>query len=86
LERDGCLHRVHEAGGGEGLVLSVCAHGHHVVCAGCGRVAEFSTCELRETIEGARQETGFVINEHYLELLGLCEQCAAASGMPVADG
>jgi Fur family transcriptional regulator, ferric uptake regulator len=76
LERDGILRRVHEPGGGESLALSLSSHGHHVLCTGCGRVAEFSTCELRSTIEGAKKETGFVINQHYLELLGLCENCA----------
>lgn len=85
LERDGYLHRLHETGGGEGLVLSLCAHAHHVVCAACGRVAEFSTCDLRQTIEEASRETGFVISEHYLELLGLCEQCAADGRRGVGD-
>ena len=76
LEDSGCLRRVHQTDGGEGLALCSALHGHHVLCTGCGRVAEFSACDLAQTIEGAGEETGFVISHHYLELLGLCRECA----------
>jgi Fe2+ or Zn2+ uptake regulation protein len=76
FQGDGYLRRVYEIDGAESVVLSLSPHGHHVLCTGCGRVAEFSTCELGETIEGAGRETGFIISQHHLELRGLCENCA----------
>lgn len=76
LEELGCVRRVAETEGGGGVALCSAMHGHHVLCSECGRVAEFSTCRLGETIDGASRETGFVISRHYLELVGLCAQCA----------
>lgn len=83
LERCGCLRRVWEPGGRESLALAGAEHGHHALCKRCSRVVEFSTCELASTIAGAAKETGFVIMEHHLELLGLCRQCAKNEPDPV---
>lgn len=76
LQAGGWLRRVHEPDGGEKLVVGSSSHGHHVLCTDCGVVAEFSTCLLADTIDGAGRETGFSIKEHHLELLGLCRECA----------
>lgn len=76
LENEGWLRRVHDPVRGEGFVLSMASHGHHILCTQCGVVAEFSTCLLAETIAGAGRETGFCIQEHRLELLGLCRECS----------
>jgi Fe2+ or Zn2+ uptake regulation protein len=86
LHSDGYLRRVYDTDGPETVVLSTSAHGHHVLCTGCGRVAEFSTCELARTIEGARRETGFVISQHHLELRGLCETCAGRDTGAAREG
>jgi Fur family ferric uptake transcriptional regulator len=84
LEQCGCLRRVWDAHGGESLVVTTAPHGHHALCKKCNRVAEFSTCELADTIEGAVRETGFVITGHHLELLGLCRRCAKGEGKGAA--
>lgn len=76
LENEGWLRKVHDPARGEGFVLSTASHGHHILCTQCGVVAEFSTCLLAETIAGAGRETGFSIQEHRLELLGLCRDCS----------
>jgi Fe2+ or Zn2+ uptake regulation protein len=78
LEKCGCVRRVVEAEGRDSVAVSLAAHGHHVLCTKCNRVAEFSTCELAATVAAAARETGFVITEHHLELLGLCRTCAQA--------
>lgn len=81
LEELGCVRRVVEFDGTGGVALCSASHGHHVLCTECGRVAEFSTCRLTETIDAAGRETGFTINRHYLELLGLCGRCAGTGVM-----
>jgi Fe2+ or Zn2+ uptake regulation protein len=78
LEKCGCVRRVAEAEGRDSVAVALAAHGHHVLCTKCNRVAEFSTCELASTVAAAARETGFVITEHHLELLGLCRACAQA--------
>lgn len=75
LERTGGLRRIHGVDGCEGVVLATAAHGHHVRCSRCGRVAEFRSCDLEGTMEAAARETGFVIDHHYLELTGVCSGC-----------
>jgi Fur family peroxide stress response transcriptional regulator len=45
------------------------------VCTGCGRVTEFSTCDIHALEAAAARETGFTINAHFLELAGVCADC-----------
>ncbi len=53
----------------------VTAHHHHVVCSGCGQVAEFSSPGLEDVLQGAARSTDFEIDTHRLELYGLCPGC-----------
>ncbi len=50
-------------------------HHHHLVCHDCGRVVDFSDCELEKLEERLARETGFVINRHLLEFMGRCLKC-----------
>ena len=81
LEEMGVLRRVH--GGTEGsqaFALSGAEHGHSVICESCGRVAEFSQCQVDSLVQKAAAETGYVIHHHLLELSGLCADCQAGRG------
>jgi Fe2+ or Zn2+ uptake regulation protein len=53
------------------------AHAHTVVCSACGRVAEFTACDVRRISAAAARETGYRITDHFLQLTGLCDRCAA---------
>ena len=50
-------------------------HHHHLVCRNCGRVADFTDCELDRLKQRLEQQTGFRISRHLLEFMGLCPQC-----------
>jgi Fur family transcriptional regulator, ferric uptake regulator len=50
-------------------------HHHHLLCRGCGRVADFKDCELDCLKQRLEKETGFSITRHLLEFMGLCPQC-----------
>jgi len=50
-------------------------HHHHLICRGCGRVVDFTGCELDSLQERLAQETGFKIEKHLLEFMGCCSSC-----------
>ena len=54
-------------------------HHHHLICADCGEVIDFTDCDLSELEQRLSRETGFKIREHLLEFLGQCQNCQRAS-------
>jgi Fur family transcriptional regulator, ferric uptake regulator len=50
-------------------------HHHHVVCSACGRSTEVGDCGMQAVATEAARRTGFRIEEHRLELYGLCPTC-----------
>jgi Fur family ferric uptake transcriptional regulator len=55
-------------------------HHHHVVCARCGRATDVADAGLAAVVARIGRETGYRIDEHRLELFGLCPSCLAGSG------
>lgn len=77
LLEDGSLHyRLTSPGAGE--------HHHHLVCSECGRVQDFSTCEVALLADELARKTSYEIQGHWLELYGRCEACRVAE--PVEAG
>lgn len=52
-------------------------HHHHLVCTGCGRVVDFTSCSLKDIEERLAADTGFGIDGHILEFYGRCPDCAS---------
>ena len=50
-------------------------HHHHVVCANCGRVVDFTGYDITRLEQRLSMETGFKIDSHVLEFTGLCPAC-----------
>lgn len=50
-------------------------HHHHLVCSCCGKVVDFTGCELEKLQERLSAETGFKIEKHLLEFMGCCRSC-----------
>jgi Fur family ferric uptake transcriptional regulator len=71
----GVLRRVHGADHCEAYVVAASRHGHTVVCTRCGRVSEFTACEIEPVLAAAAAETGFAIDDHFLQLTGMCGRC-----------
>lgn len=61
--------RYQRAGSGE--------HHHHLICGGCGTVAEFSDPALDDAIERNAAVAGFALDAHSAELYGRCASCRA---------
>ena len=80
LDEIGALRRIHGPDGCERLVPASAEHGHSVVCSGCGRVTEFTECDMSRVVEAARRETGYRITGHFLQLSGVCAECGSSVG------
>jgi Fur family ferric uptake transcriptional regulator len=55
-------------------------HHHHLICSDCGTVFDFTDCDLSELEQRLSEETGFKINSHLLEFLGVCRKCLEKKG------
>jgi len=55
--------------------ISAPGHHHHLICSNCGKVIDFPSCELEEAQQSLSKETGFRIDDHLLEFIGLCQAC-----------
>jgi Fur family transcriptional regulator, ferric uptake regulator len=51
------------------------AHHHHLLCSSCGEVKDIDDATLNFNVSAVTEKTGFVINEHSIELFGLCKPC-----------
>lgn len=64
--------------------LSARGHHHHLVCTQCGRVQDFSNCDVSGLIDELSRSTDYAIEGHWLEVYGRCLACrttdAAAAG------
>ncbi|MHB1357387.1 MAG: Fur family transcriptional regulator [Anaerolineae bacterium] len=48
---------------------------HYLICQRCHRIIEFPCNGLEALLEGVKEQTGYVITQHLLELDGLCPAC-----------
>jgi Fur family ferric uptake transcriptional regulator len=76
LDSLGMVCEVHSAGNCRSyLMRRPSGHHHHLVCTGCGTVADFTECDVSDLAQRLARETGFDIRGHILEFSGLCEGC-----------
>ncbi|MFL5674747.1 MAG: Fur family transcriptional regulator [Chloroflexota bacterium] len=80
LETLGAIERLDLPSGGHAYVACEPVHHHHVVCSSCGRSSEIDDAGLRSVVADVARDTGFRVDEHRLELFGLCPECLASSG------
>ncbi len=56
-------------------------HHHHLICTDCGKILNYRDFEkeeldlVRKTEEIMEKKYGFLVRDHNIEFLGLCEQC-----------
>jgi Fe2+ or Zn2+ uptake regulation protein len=72
----GVVRRVHRSDGCHGYVATSPGHCHHVICEMCGRTVEFPGSEdLTALIGQVEKSTDYRVDEHLLQLFGLCPDC-----------
>ncbi|MBI9047652.1 MAG: transcriptional repressor [Anaerolineaceae bacterium] len=70
------VRKVHRSDGCHGYVLSSPGHFHTLICSQCNRSTEFKGDEkLEELIADLELKTGYKIEDHFLQLSGICPQC-----------
>lgn len=75
LEELGLVQRVHQANGCHAYLRAANGHEHILLCTRCGRVVYFAGDDLSALIASVSQQSGFTIQEHWLQLHGLCANC-----------
>jgi Fur family ferric uptake transcriptional regulator len=80
LEDLGAIERLDLPSGEHAYVACDPVHHHHIVCSRCGRTDEIDDAGLRPVVREVARQTGFRVDEHRLELFGLCPACLAAEG------
>jgi Fe2+ or Zn2+ uptake regulation protein len=81
LSELGFVRRVHLERGCHGYVAASCGHRHALICQRCNRVVEFPGEEnLGPFMELIEARTGYRIENHLLQLSGLCPECLAGAG------
>lgn len=76
LSELGLVRRIHLADECQGYAWAEYGHGHHIVCRSCQAAVEFPGDEdLVTLMEQVADTTGFSVEGHLLQLLGLCPQC-----------
>jgi Fur family transcriptional regulator, ferric uptake regulator len=76
LAEQGALERLDLPNGEHAYVA--CApqdHHHHVVCRNCGASAEVDDNGLQAVVREIGAQSGYRIEDHRLELYGLCPKC-----------
>ncbi len=71
----GAIRRVHLDDDCEGFAPAAAEHGHHLICSQCQNTIEFEDCDMTALLRRVSARTGFKIQQHWLELVGLCPTC-----------
>lgn len=79
LEEVGAIQRVHQPEGCQAFIAAFSGHQHMVLCSRCGKVQFFDGDNLETLINMVRTETGYSINDHWLQMFGTCADCQTAA-------
>ncbi len=75
LEELHLIQRVHQPLGCQAFISAGQGHQHLLLCQNCGQVAFFEGDDLNALIGSIARKTGYQVNEHWLQLFGLCADC-----------
>ena len=75
LEELHLIQRVHQPTGCQAFIAAFTGHQHLILCSRCGKVQFFDGDNLDGLIQTIGRETGYQINDHWLQLFGLCAGC-----------
>lgn len=69
------VERIDLPSGEHAYVACEPSHHHHVVCSRCGHSHDIDDAGLRAVVRDVARRTGYRIDDHRLELFGLCPDC-----------
>jgi Fe2+ or Zn2+ uptake regulation protein len=79
LEELGLVQRVHQSDGCHMYLRAARGHEHLMLCTRCGHAEYFSGDDMAGLIDQIANKSGFAIQEHWLQLNGLCAECQRQS-------
>lgn len=71
----GLIERVHRPHGCHGYLPTAEGHQHLLLCRACGRGFYFQGDDMGPLMEAVAAQSGFQVQEHWLQLFGLCAEC-----------
>ena len=77
LAKLGLICELHAGGSCRSYTIGAPEHHHHLICSNCGEVVDFSGYDLSPLEKRLSRETGFEIEDHLHEFIGLCQNCKA---------
>lgn len=75
LEELDLIQRVHHPQGCHMYLRAAQGHEHLVLCTACGHAEYFKGDDINGLMKNVATETGFEIQDHWLQLFGLCTKC-----------
>ena len=75
----GVIERIDLPSGEHAYVACEADHHHHVICSSCGRSADIDDRGIKAVTKKIAKRTGYRIEQHRIELFGLCPACQAAA-------
>jgi Fur family ferric uptake transcriptional regulator len=76
LEELRLIQRVHQDSGCNAYLPNADGHQHLIICQQCGKAQYFEGDDLEAFFEKVGEEHGYTIREHWLQLFGICAECA----------
>ena len=75
LEQLGLIQKLHRKEKCHAYIAAPNGHEHLLVCRSCGKVCFFQGDDLNELVNGVEKTSGYQVQEHWLQLVGICGEC-----------
>lgn len=81
LENLGLIQRVHREDGCHMVMKAATGHEHYLLCTRCGKAVLFEGDDLSALVTRVESNSGYKVNDHWLQLFGLCPACQPTKGI-----
>jgi Fe2+ or Zn2+ uptake regulation protein len=86
LEELHLIQRVHDPLRCQAYIAAFEGHQHLLICQECGLVEFFVGDDLGALVSRVERESGFTIQEHWLQFFGICGNCREMTAMANEKG
>lgn len=81
LEQAGLISRVHMPDGCQSFFQAQSGHQHLIICSRCGKAEYFEGDNLSAFFHNIGSNFGYQVQDHWLQLFGLCTQCQSSEAV-----
>jgi Fur family ferric uptake transcriptional regulator len=82
LSKLGLVCMVHTGENEHSYIGRPAEHHDHLICSACGKVVNFTGCNVSGLEKRLSSQTGFTIQEHRLDFYGKCSDCRKPKSSP----